>query len=351
LRPVVNSRSFGFIYQRLSLANYAGVSLSREQMLPLIIEYNGSEVWVQKNWGRALQFQKTAALAEEVCLKHAHLIVTISDVLRDELISRGVEPDRIVNYPNCIDPGMFNPADHTPAERAQLLSRHNLPHDTCLALFLGTFGQWHGVEVLAAAIRQMAIESPEWMRQQRLHFMLVGDGIKMHEVRQILSDPRCRPFYTLAGLVPQAEAPTYLAAADLLLSPHVPNSDGSKFFGSPTKLFEYMAMGKAILASDLDHIGDVLRHSLSTDALPTTPPLPDETRLAVLAAPGDASAIVHGVRFLAEQPAWREALGKNARREALGKYTWDHHVEAIFERFRGVVREADARPSNLLKAA
>jgi len=98
------------IYQRLSAANYLGVVLSRRHRLPLVVEYNGSEVWVAKHWGRGMKFQKLAEMAEEAMLRHAHLVVTISDVLRDELIERGVEPARIVCYPNCIDPAVFTSA-------------------------------------------------------------------------------------------------------------------------------------------------------------------------------------------------------------------------------------------------
>jgi glycosyltransferase involved in cell wall biosynthesis len=305
--------------------------------LPLVIEYNGSEVWVQKNWGRPLTHGRLAALAEDACLRHAHLVVTISEVLRDELVERGVEPRRIVCYPNCIDPRMFDPARFSAADNNQLRSLHQIAPDALVGLFLGTFGAWHGVEVLAETIRRLAFEKADWLRRHKLHFLLVGDGAKMASVRQTLSDRRCQEFYTLTGLVEQAEAPRYLAAADLLLSPHVANADGSRFFGSPTKLFEYMAMGKPIVASDLDQIGQVLRNSLYVASLPTDPPSSDNSELSLLCPPGDVGGLIRGIEFLAENPAWRPVLGGNARNKALSEFTWDRHVGAILEGYRAVV--------------
>lgn len=57
-----------FVYQRMSIANFAGVALSRAWGVPLVLEYNGSEVWIARNWGRALRFHNLAARAEEACL-------------------------------------------------------------------------------------------------------------------------------------------------------------------------------------------------------------------------------------------------------------------------------------------
>jgi hypothetical protein len=52
--------------------------------------------------------------------------------------------------------------------------------------------------------------------------------------------------------------PAYLDACDILASPHVPSIDESEFFGSPTKLFEYLAMEKGIVASRLGQVGEVI---------------------------------------------------------------------------------------------
>lgn len=338
LRAILRAQAYGFLYQRMSLANYSGLPLSREFGLPLVLEYNGSEAWVAKNWGRPLHNHDLAVLCEDVSLKHAHLIVTVSDVLRQELIERGVEPERIVFYTNCIDEHIFDPSRFSSEDRKGLLAEYAIPENATVVTFIGTFGQWHGVDVLAQAIRQLAIEEAGWLKKHRVHFLIVGDGLKMPLVKEILSDERCRPFYTLTGLVPQTEAPRYLAASDVLVSPHVANADGSKFFGSPTKLFEYMAMGKGIVASDLDQIGDVLKDSLRAGALPQTAPSGKESALAVLACPGDVEGLIAGIVFLVDHPDWRRLLAANTRREALSRYTWKRHVGAVLSALRRAVK-------------
>ena len=109
-----------------------------------------------------------------------------------------------------------------------------------------------------------------------------------------------------------------MAACDILVSPHVPNPDGTPFFGSPTKLFEYMAMGKGIVASDLDQIGEVLRHN----------------KTAWLVKPGDINALMMGLKTLIDNSELRERLGKTARQEAIAKHTWKEHTGKIVEKLR-----------------
>lgn len=330
LENIFSKEDIGCIYQRMSTANFSGVMLSRSTGLPLILEYNGSEAWASKNWGHGLREHKLAERIEELNLKHAHLIVTVSEVLRDELLTRGVESNRIVCYPNCIDPEIFDPDRFSQGDKDALRKRHGIAKDALVITFVGTFGQWHGADILAKAISAMLEQELEWVRRNKLHFLLVGDGFMMPAIREILGQHATGGYVTLTGLVPQHEAPGYLAASDILSSPHVPNADGSAFFGSPTKLFEYMAMGKAIVASDLDQIGKVLSKSLKASDLPERAVDPEPgSELAVLATPGDAEEHAAGIRFLVNNASWRKTLGENARREALKNYTWEHHVASI----------------------
>lgn len=329
----LDARRPDFIYQRLSLANFSGLRLALAFGAPFVLEYNGSEVWVSRHWGRPLKLPRLAALAEEVAIRHADLVVAVSDVLGDELVARGVPPERVLVHPNCVDPDRFDPARHPPEERAELLARYGIASDATVCGFIGTFGQWHGVTVLADAILELATRRAAWLEAAKVHFMLIGDGLHMTRVRETLSPPEVSRFVTLTGLVEQARAPAYLAACEILLSPHVPNADGSRFFGSPTKLFEYMAMERAIVASDLDQIGHVLSPGIRVDERGGL--LGDAAdALAVLVRPGDRDDLIRGVCLLVGQPELRSRLARNARQRVIERYTWDRNVHEVLAKLK-----------------
>jgi glycosyltransferase involved in cell wall biosynthesis len=93
----------------------------------------------------------------------------------------------------------------------------------------------------------------------------------------------------------------------------VPNPDGTPFFGSPTKLFEYMGLRKAIVASDLDQIGEVIEHE----------------RSGLLVSPGDVEATAASVRRLLEDPPLRGRLAAAALERVTRQYSWNEHARRI----------------------
>ena len=318
-----------FIYQRLAMGNMTGAILAKRFGIPLIIEYNGSEAWIAKHWGHGLRYQSLAEKVEACCLNQADLIVTISDVLRDELLEREIAPEKIVAYPNGIDAKMFDPNDYLDSDVQAIRTCFKIPNDGLVATFLGTFGRWHGVDVLADAICQIAENDPDWLAQHKLYFLFVGDGLQLPQIKARLANSAAMPYCRFVGLVPQKEAPYYLAASDILLSPHKANDDGSRFFGSPTKLFEYMAMSKAIIASDLEQVGQVLMPGIHTENL--TEQTCVENANAILCRPGDPRDIVKALKFVVNKPHWRTMLGQNARQKVLTHYTWSHHVDEFLK--------------------
>jgi glycosyltransferase involved in cell wall biosynthesis len=299
-----------FIYARYSVGNYAGPLLRARLGVPYVCEYNGSAIWIARHWGdKPLYFEGVFQAVEDANLFGADLIVAVSDASKAELIERGYPADRILVNPNGVDADVYRPD----VSGAAVRQRFGIGEGERVIGFVGTFGRWHGAEVLAAAFAELLATRPDLRPKVRL--VLVGDGTTMPETRAILAAAGCLDRVVFAGVVPQSEGPANLAACDILASPHVPNADGSRFFGSPTKLFEYMAMGRAIVASKIEQIAEVL----------------EDGRTALLVQPGDAKALASALLVCIGSAEMCEKLGRRARAEAVARYTWLEHSKRILE--------------------
>ena len=109
--------------------------------------------------------------------------------------------------------------------------------------FAAIFSAW-----LVVSLAKILAENFQLMFWCRSQFVLMGDGLLRGEMRSALAMHEKTGAVTFTGMLPQAKVAEYLDAADILVSPHLPMPDGSRFFGSPTKVFEYMAMGKGIVS-------------------------------------------------------------------------------------------------------
>lgn len=297
------------VYQRLSLGDWSGVQIADALGIPLVVEYNGSELWIARNWGTNPRANASMEPMEEATLRRADLVFTVSQPLRDELVSRGIEAQRVAWYPNCVDTDQYDPDAVSESGRSAAREHLGATSSDFVILFMGTFGDWHGAEVFARAAALVA-DDREWMARQRVRFAFVGDGKTRARCSEIVGMSQAADYTVFTGLVPQHEAPNYLAASDAFIASHVPNADGSKFFGSPTKLFEYMSMGRPIVASALEQIGEVL----------------EDGRTAILVEPGSVPALAAGIRRVVENRGLGLRLGTAARIEAINKYTWGKHV-------------------------
>jgi glycosyltransferase involved in cell wall biosynthesis len=267
-------------------------------------------MWVARHWeARKLFHEGLLREIELLNLKVADVVVVVSRALAQELQARGVQQDKILINPNGVDPNRYTPelVDGSPVRARCGLERR------LVVGFVGTFRPWHGAEVLAKAFGQLIVDRPDL--RERLHLLMIGDGPTLSRTKEILTSHGVAELATFTGRVPQAQGPDYLAACDILVTPQVPNPDGSPFFGSPTKLFEYMAMGKAVVASNLDQLGELLEHD----------------RTAWLVKPGNSTELAEGLRTLIEDPSRRERLGTAARDEVVARHTWREHVRRIVE--------------------
>jgi glycosyltransferase involved in cell wall biosynthesis/ubiquinone/menaquinone biosynthesis C-methylase UbiE len=312
-----------YIYERLCLGNWVAALLSRELQIPYVVDYNGSELSMQRSFNNtAPAYEDLYLKGEEVAFRQATAISVISESVKADLVARGVDAAKILVNPNGADLESYAPPASD--DKRRLRRTLGFADDDCVVGFTGTFGWWHGIDVLAAAIPRICAAMPS------IKFLLIGDGTHKPqldaEVERHLLNDRVRR----VGRVPQEEGARLLQACDIYVSPHNSHMVDGKFFGSPTKVFEYMAMGGGIVASDLEQIGEVLSPAVRPPDL-ERPDLQITNERSVLCTPGDVDGFVAGVLGLARRPDIACALGRNARQAVADHYSWQRHVERLWK--------------------
>lgn len=290
-------RRYDFLYERYALYNVAGLFAARLFAKPFVLEVNTlyARAW-QQYFG--LWLGGLARALERYTVRSADAVITVSDALRVLLEQEGVEARRITVLPNAIDPREFDP---TRFEGSDL--RNKLGLAPIVAGFVGTMMRWQGVTGFADVVEQVTAARDD------VSFLFVGDGESRGALQLELSRRGVGRGVTFVGRQPHAAIPEYIAAMDigLLLD--------SNSYGSPMKVFEYWAMGKAVIAPTVPPVLEVMR----------------DGQTGLLIAPGDAAAMVRNILLLAGDAELRVRLGQAGRRAVLAAHTWDRNAGKILD--------------------
>lgn len=258
--------------------------------------------------------------------------VTITDGLRRELERRfgkrariGVVPDG-VRAAEAADPvaraaEYADNADHQPqaasaADRIALAAKRTGEAAPFTIGYAGHLYPWKGVDLIVEAVLAL----------QDTRALIIGGHDKepdLARVKAFATELDCADRITFTGLIPPAAVASRLREADVLVLPN-PRSAISSAFTSPLKLFEYMASGRPIVASDLPSIREVLRNEAN----------------ALLVEPGNPQALVAGIRRIKEDPALRQRLAGQAQVD-VREFTWARRAEKLAALF---VEVASSRP-------
>jgi glycosyltransferase involved in cell wall biosynthesis len=309
LRRAVRSVRPDLIYERYALYQAAGVFLARQLGLPLILEVNTpyAQAWAHYY---SLRFPRLAARVERWILTHAPAIVTVSEAEKGMLAAQGVDASRITVSHNAVDPALFDPSAYPDAK-----TRLGLAPALTVVGFVGTMNRWQNIPALQEVVRRVAEERSD------VAFLLVGDGEGRADLVEVCRRAGLEGRVVFAGRRSHAEIPALVAAMDIALLPD------SNRYGSPMKLFEYLAMAKAVVAARVPPVEEVI--------------VPGETGLLV--EPGDAVAIAREVSRLAAEPELRRSLGERGRRYVLSRHTWRDNATQVVDLYRGLAGESAAR--------
>ena len=231
-------------------------------------------------------------------------LVTIHEDIAREHVKRGVPEEKLLVLEDGVDLERFNVSDSTGAWRREL----GLDVDKRYAVYSGHLYQDKGIDMILEAAKLLK-------HRKDLVFLLVGGFDRDRNVWQKNASNAGLANLQFTGFMPNAKVPGYLKAADCLLLPYrmeMKHTVMDIHTTSPLKLFEYMAAGRPIVATNIPTVAKVLENG----------------RSALLAPPGDIKAFCDAIEKCLDQPETTASLSRSAA-QIVQQYSWTSRCQHI----------------------
>ncbi|MBC7502256.1 MAG: glycosyltransferase family 4 protein [Herminiimonas sp.] len=294
------------LYERYNLFLPAGIWLKRKYRLPMLLEIN-SPIFEERAKYDGLSLRRLARWSQAYTWRAADFVLPVTGVLAQIVESYGVAKERIVVIPNGINSERFgSPIDVTEAKRALGLQ------DALVLGFTGFVRDWHGLDKV---VDMIAGDPPRTGR----HLLVVGDGPARAALEKQAKDLNISERVTFTGVIGRDDVARYVAAFDIALQPAV------VAYASPLKLFEYLALGKAIVAPDQPNIAEILTDNSN----------------ALLFDPKDVNGLSAALDQLCADPALRQRIAGKAR-DTIGEQglTWRENAQRSVDLFSRLIKHA-----------
>jgi glycosyltransferase involved in cell wall biosynthesis len=302
---------FALCHEHNGMFSIGAALACRRANIPYVLTVSADPFVERALMGRPLRGIHGAVAAREAQFTYrlARKIICVSEPARRNLIEKWqVDPAKVAVLPNGVDTELFRPVEDGAAVREQF----NLGRGPVVA-FVGAFHPWHGLDGLIDSFAPVVRQMPE------ARLLLVGDGRARPQVDRKIKEHRLEPAVAVTGLVAQQRVPEFLAAADVAVLPY-PRLPQELWF-SPLKLYEYMAAGKAIVASRSGQIAEVIADGQD----------------GLLVEPGDVNELSGVLLRLLGDRDERMRLGQRARQAAVEQHSWQRYIHRLEEVYASVL--------------
>lgn len=285
--------SFELIYERYSLWSYSGMEYARSKGIPGILEVNAPLIEEQAKH-RVLVDRENAEGVAKRAFTAASTIVAVSEQVKDYLTNY-VTGEKVRVIPNGVNRDRFS---------LPLLPTFPSNPKTFVVGFVGSLKPWHGLSILTDAFARLHQRVP----QARL--LIVGDGPERGNMEADLAERGLQSAVRFTGAVTSDRIPGMLASMSVAVAPYPESAD---FYFSPLKVYEYMAAGLPVVASQIGQLSELIEDGAN----------------GMLCPPGDAGALAKALELLWRSPELRTQMGNTARHIVLERHTWDAIAEQI----------------------
>jgi glycosyltransferase involved in cell wall biosynthesis len=311
------------IHERYYGTAIGGALASKRLGVPFILEVN-ADLFDQsdaqntpiKGLQRKIFLDKT-----RYCFNQADKIICVSEQLRLHLVKKwNLPPEKTVTLECAADVEAFGRKYDTENVR-----RHLDLGDGPVVIWIGGFYVWHDLDLLLASFAKVVNVIPH------AKLVLVGDGKNRPTFERKVKEKGIGGSVIMTGLVEHKKIPELLAVADVAVAPAPSMPPQSGGTGTPLKLFEYMAAGKAIVASDIHQSATILKNGIT----------------GLLLEPGNADSFAQAIITLLKDDQERDRLGRNARQQAIARHSWQHYTELLEKIYFDALRNNYSRRTSV----
>src|SRR5438552_17785134 len=235
---------YDLVYERYSLWSFAAMEHAATAGIPGLLEVNAPLIEEQATY-RGLRDAGGADRVAARAFRAAGVLLAVSAEVAAWLERRGAARDRVHVIPNGVDAERFRP-DVRPATPG--------PPGSFAVGFVGSMKPWHGLDVLVEAFARLYERAPD------ARLLLVGDGPARAGVCADLSDRGLAGVAHCTAAVAAVEGAGLLTSVDAAVAPY---ARANGFYFSPLKVYEYMAAGRAVVASRVGQLETVIQHDVN----------------------------------------------------------------------------------------
>ncbi len=308
LQKLSESQKVDVLYIRATAFGLGPLFFARHKEIAAFLEINGAwsaeqalsrsrfSIW-KRFWVAPIHWLRAASI--NLACRLAGKIIVVTPQLATYLRDKGIPEDKIWIVPNGVNVSEFRPKE-------TLAIRQQLGLDTRAQIigYAGSLAAWQGVETLIQAFAEIPSEAESLRR-----LMIVGDGAEHSRLLECAQATGCADRVDFLGFQPYDQIPNFLNACDLLVAPKLALSSGF----STLKVFEYMACGRPVVASDLPGL-EIVEQARAGLLFKTQDPRDLCAKLSLV---------------LNASPAERAAMGQNARLWVEQNATWELAAERI----------------------
>lgn len=296
IRRAVNRFHLDMVYERYAFFSFICGFIAKQKKLPFILEVN--EISGIKRF-RGQSLVRLTTWIEKKIFENADLITVVSSFLKKSIVARGITADKILVLPNGVDLQKFS-IDSLDSENT-VREKYTLKKETIVIGFVGWFAEWDRLDKIIEIFAELFLSYPS------SKLMLVGDGKIMPQLKEKAHKSGIKDHIIFTGPVSRLDVQKYISAFDISVLPH------SNEFGSPIVLFEFMALGKPVVAPTLDPITDVI----------------EDGKNGLLFPAGNFVELKHVLGKLLSDKHLREEIGQAARRDIVENHSWECKAEQV----------------------